>query len=215
MSIPPNIPVAPPPMPSQNKQIAQTNKISFIKRHKLMISILAAILGWFLFIAVSSNQSAQLQSLSQEVSGYKAELSTLQVKAAKADEILAYTPVIVIVTPTSTSTPLYTPTITLTPTITPLPTKTPIPTNTPRPSATPDPLKFPKGDGNYLVGVDIAPGVWCSTGTEDDCYWTINTMTGNIIDNYFGMSGGTAYISPTAFSVMFEGCGIWEFYAEP
>jgi hypothetical protein len=71
------------------------------------------------------------------------------------------TPKIVIVTATYTATPLYTPTITNTP----LPTRTPVPTI--------DPLKKNKSAGIYLVNVDIAPGVWRSNGTQDNCYWKI------------------------------------------
>jgi hypothetical protein len=197
-------------------QVVEPNQIfAFIKKHKLALSICAAILGWFLLIVVSFGQAKQLKTVSVDATAAKIELSTLQQKAAKADEILAYTPVVMVVTQTLTSTPIYTPTITLTPTKTLYPTKTPIPTNTPRPTATPDPLKFPKFDGNYLVGVDIAPGVWRSDGSQDDCYWETSTMTGDIVDNYFGRAGGTAYINPSAFAVHFEDCGTWTFYAKP
>lgn len=104
-----------------------------------------------------------------------------------------------IVTPTFTSTPAFTATITNTPTITL--TQTP----------TADPLKASRGNGFYLVGVDIAPGVWRSMGTADDCYWEIDTRTGDIIDNHFGMAGGTMYIPANAFQVQLEDCGTWVF----
>ena len=107
------------------------------------------------------------------------------------------TPVIKIVTATSTATPVYTPTNTLPPTATA--------TTTP----TADPLKRSRGDGIYLVGIEIAPGVWDSNGTGDSCYWEVTTATGDIINNHFGLAGGTAYISATAFQVMFERCGTW------
>ena len=100
-------------------------------------------------------------------------------------------------TPTFTSTPEYTPTITNTP------------TNTATLTPTLDPLKAKRGNGIYLVGVDIAPGVWRSDGTGDSCYWEISTAQGKIINNHFGLSGGTAYVSPTAFQVMFKKCGYW------
>jgi len=107
---------------------------------------------------------------------------------------------VVIVTPTYTATPLFTPTNTLTPTQT-------IP-----PTPTPDPLKTIKGPGYYLVGKDIASGVWRSNGTGNDCYWEIDTLTGDIINNHFGLAGGTMYIPPTAFQVRMEaGCGNWAF----
>lgn len=108
---------------------------------------------------------------------------------------------IVIVTPTFTATPLFTPTI----------TNTPLP-----PTATPDLLKAPKSDGFYLINVDIAPGVWRSTGTASgSCYWSVTTATGDIIDNHFGDPGGTAYIAPNGFQVEFNGCGTWEWLQGP
>ena len=107
------------------------------------------------------------------------------------------TPVIKIVTATYTATPIYTPTNTLPPTATA--TLTP----------TADPLKQSRGDGIYLVGVEIAPGVWDSNGTGDSCYWEVSTASGDIINNHFGLAGGTAYIPPTAFQVMFQDCGTW------
>jgi hypothetical protein len=111
---------------------------------------------------------------------------------------------IVIVTETKTATPLHTPTITDTPTAT-LP-----------PTATEDPLQADKHQGIYLVGVDIAPGVWRSTGSGDDCYWEITRMNGSIINNHYGMAGGTMYIAPSAFQVSMEyDCGDWTFLQGP
>lgn len=108
-----------------------------------------------------------------------------------------YTPDIKIVTATFTPTPVFTPTITSTP------------TNTATVTPTMDYLKETRGDGIYLVGIEIAPGVWDSDGTNDDCYWETSTATGDIIDNHFGLAGGTAYIPSTAFQVTFERCGNW------
>ncbi len=102
-----------------------------------------------------------------------------------------------IVTPIFTFTPVNTATITNTPT------------------ATIDPLKQLKGPGFYLVNVDIAPGVWRSTGTGSECYWEVTTKTGDIIANHFGQSGGTAYIPPDAFQVNFQKCGTWEYLSPP
>lgn len=114
--------------------------------------------------------------------------------------IPTYTPKIKIVTLTFTITPKYTPTITETPTVTP--TKT----------STPNPLTKDKGPGYYLVGVEIASGVWRSLGTADDCYWSINSKTGDIINNHFGMAGGTMYIPASAFEVRLEAeCGMWTY----
>jgi len=127
---------------------------------------------------------------------------------------------IVEVPPTLTSTPLFTSTITLTPTITNTPTQTPTFTITPNATQTADArvqesLKHDKGNGFFLVNIDIAPGVWRSNGSGDSCYWATTTKTGSIIDNHFGMSGGTAYISPSAFQVEFKDCGTWTFLSPP
>lgn len=122
--------------------------------------------------------------------------------------------VVVEVTQTYTPTPLYTPTITNTPTETPPPTDTPNVAMTATEKAMAA-LRSPKGDGFYLVNVDIAPGVWRSGGDGDHCYWSVTRANGDIIDNDFGMAGGTAYIPPTAFQVEFENCGRWTFISPP
>jgi hypothetical protein len=121
---------------------------------------------------------------------------------------------IVMVTQTYTPTPLYTPTITSTPTNTFTPTNTPNATQTAEALHLAN-LREDKGDGFYLVNIDIAPGIWRSTGTGDRCYWEITTSSGDIIDNHYGMAGGTAYISSTAFQVMFQDCGTWVFLSPP
>ncbi|NMC55004.1 MAG: hypothetical protein GYA48_15360 [Chloroflexi bacterium] len=103
----------------------------------------------------------------------------------------------VIVTPTETPTPEYTPTITATAT------------------STLNPLQTNKGPGFYLVGIDIAPGIWRSQGASDGCYWSINTKTGDIIKNHFGMAGGTMYINPSAFQVELNAdCGEWVYLGQ-
>lgn len=107
------------------------------------------------------------------------------------------TPVFKLVTATFTATPKLSPTITNTPTVTL--------TNT----ATLDPLKQSHRDGFYLIGVDIAPGVWRSDGSQDDCYWAVTRADGDIIDNHFGMAGGTAFLPSSGFQVQFEDCGTW------
>jgi hypothetical protein len=116
--------------------------------------------------------------------------------------VYTQTPWVIIVTPTATQTPNYTPTM----------TATPAPTDPP--TNTPDPLYGPHEPGIYLVNIDIGPGIWRSDPNtkSDDCYWVITDPKGEIIDNHFGMSGGTMYISPNAFQVEMESaCGIWTF----
>ena len=102
-----------------------------------------------------------------------------------------------------TNTPLYTPTI----------TNTPLPTNTRPP--TPDPLQKPRGDGIYLINVNIAAGVWKNNGTGDTCYWEVTSKTGELVSNHFGQAGGTAYLPPNGFQIEFERCGTWEFMSLP
>jgi len=103
-----------------------------------------------------------------------------------------------------------------TPTITPTPTNTGTPTATPNTTQTAQAkLREDKEDGFYLVNVDIAPGVWRSTGSGDNCYWATTAKTGDIIDNHFGLAGGTAFISPNTFQVEFNGCGTWVFVSAP
>ncbi|HPH98135.1 MAG TPA: hypothetical protein PKW33_19775 [Anaerolineaceae bacterium] len=110
------------------------------------------------------------------------------------------TPHVVIVTETATPTPLYTATI------------TPTPTQTPLPSPTLDPLTEDKAPGVYLVNVDIAPGLWRNNGVTENCYWQRSSKTGGIIDNYFGLGGGTIFIAATDFQVeLHVECGTWTY----
>ena len=113
------------------------------------------------------------------------------------------TPIIKVVTATHTATPLFTATNTGTPTAT-LP-----------PTETPDLLKRSRGPGFYLIGVEVAPGVWRNNGNSDSCYWSVTTSTGAIINNHFGMAGGTAYLPARGFQVEFgEDCGTWEWLSK-
>lgn len=82
-------------------------------------------------------------------------------------------------------------------------------------TSTPATLKDAKNNGFHLVNVEIAPGVWLSHGKQNDCYWATTTKSGDIINNHFGMAGGTAYIAPNAFQVEFNGCGVWTYVGPP
>jgi hypothetical protein len=114
------------------------------------------------------------------------------------------TPRIVVVTATPTQTPEFTPTITLTPSDTPLPT------------ATTDPRFTRKPAGFYLIGEEIAPGIWRSRGDGESCYWSITTRVGEIMENFYGMAGGTVFIPPEGFQVELQrGCGDWEYIGPP
>jgi hypothetical protein len=110
------------------------------------------------------------------------------------------------VTPASTSTPVFTATESLTPTLTSIPT------------ATRDPLSSDKGPGIYLVGVDIAPGLWRSTPgiSDDSCYWEVTSRTGDLQKNNLGASGMTMYLARSDFQVtMKPACGTWTYLGPP
>jgi len=104
-------------------------------------------------------------------------------------------------------------------TFTPVPTYTPLPTLEPifvTATFTPVPdLQTEKTAGFYLVNIDIAPGIWRNDGVSEDCYWSVTTMTGDIIANHFGMGGGTMYIPPNGYQVELDAeCGSWV-YLQP
>lgn len=68
-----------------------------------------------------------------------------------------------------------------------------------------------KGDGFYTVNVEIAPGRWQSTGSGSDCYWSRLSGTQDILDNHFGLAGGTVYVRESDYEILFEDCGTWEY----
>jgi hypothetical protein len=90
------------------------------------------------------------------------------------------------------------------------PSETPTPTETLEPSLTAD-----RGDGYFLIGQEIAAGIWRNDGTGTDCTWETTTKTGRVIDTYTGLGGGTAYIAEGTFQVRFEGCGTWTYLGPP
>lgn len=119
-------------------------------------------------------------------------------------------------------TPTHTPTPSSTPTITPTPSNTPTSTPSSTPTATPNLaqtatiqaygyLAAPKTDGFFTVGSEILAGKWRSTGLYDGCYWARLDANQNIINNHFGMAGGTVNIRPTDYEVEFNDCGVWEY----
>lgn len=73
----------------------------------------------------------------------------------------------------------------------------------------PEKQAAPKPDGFYLVGVDIAPGVWRSTGQGGSCYWARNNLTQDLIDNDLGFAGGAVTIQPSDVEFYTRGCGNW------
>lgn len=110
-------------------------------------------------------------------------------------------------------------TLTMTPTQTASPTFTTTFTNTPTltwtPTITPNPLNLPRGDGYYLIYIEIAPGIWRNDSTDQHCYWETTSRTGTIINSYFGPGGGTADISPGSYAFQSRRCGTWTFLKNP
>lgn len=67
-----------------------------------------------------------------------------------------------------------------------------------------------KEDGFYLVNVDIGPGLWRSLGSGDRCYWERLNSNNDILDNHFGLAGGTVRIFASDFQFHTEDCGTWQ-----
>ena len=72
-------------------------------------------------------------------------------------------------------------------------------------------LESDKTDGFYLVGSEIAPGNWRSDKGYSDCYWEITDANSNIIQNFFGDSGGVMHIPSSAYQVQLKDCGTFTF----
>lgn len=66
-------------------------------------------------------------------------------------------------------------------------------------------------DGSYLINKEIAAGTWRNDGAATDCYWAVTTRSGEIVSNYFGVSGGTAFIPALGFQFQTQDCGNWTF----
>jgi hypothetical protein len=123
------------------------------------------------------------------------------------------------------------------PTYTPYPTYTPLPTlqalvitatSSPTPrvdvgatqaaataqgTSTPLPpsLTEPKEDGFFIVGEEIAPGVWRSSPGLEGCHWARYNASNNLLGEYEGISGGVIRIRDTDYIVMLDGCGTWTY----
>lgn len=137
-------------------------------------------------------------------------------------------------TATVTLYPTHTPFATYTkfPTHTPYPTYTALPSLTPNATYTaqptpepqvvwqivtatddPDVLKADKKDGFYLVGIDIAPGIWTirTDASFTKCYWKLTDRRNQIIRNYLGTAGGSIFIDDTMLQLEIQNCGTIEF----
>ncbi len=192
-----------------------------MKKLAMPIAIVAlvavvAFLGILNSKRVAAIQSWQYNASTQSarIDAGKIEIATLQVQeqsligtqsilatqlALKTVQVIQT--VIVPVTVTPTPSPEFTATI------------TPIPSPTLRPTATRSPLEEDKSPGIYLVGVDIAAGLWRSQATgSSDCYWKVSTRTGDIMRNFYGPAGGTMYIPTSGFQVQMDAeCGTWTY----
>jgi hypothetical protein len=71
------------------------------------------------------------------------------------------------------------------------------------------------GDGTYIVGTDIAPGLWVNNDSSQGCYAEIlsgfSGELSDIIDNEFSYDILWAWISPSAVGFRAERCGAWTF----
>jgi hypothetical protein len=91
------------------------------------------------------------------------------------------------------------------------PTETFTPTATLAPSATPKPTvditKADRGDGSYLVGTEIAAGIWRSSGgsPNDECWLTIKTLSGDLVDITGQLPGATIRILSGQYIVYIGG----------
>lgn len=70
------------------------------------------------------------------------------------------------------------------------------------------------GDGTYLVGIDIAPGVWRNSDSSAGCYWErlkgfSGSVLKDVIDNEFTYSEQIVTISPSDKGFSASRCGVW------
>lgn len=72
----------------------------------------------------------------------------------------------------------------------------------------------------YLVGVDIAAGVWraipASPQLKRDrfCYWARRKYDGIVLGSHYGPEAGEVLIRPGDYEVEFDGCGVWVYMGE-
>jgi hypothetical protein len=91
--------------------------------------------------------------------------------------------------------------------LTPSPAPTLPETSTQSPSLGPE---EPHQDGIYIVGAEIAPGIWHSISTDQNfCYWARRKYDGIILASYIGLPGIDIRILETDYEVELDGCGMW------
>ena len=68
-------------------------------------------------------------------------------------------------------------------------------------------MQEPKDDGFYLIGVEIAPGVWETENGRDSCYWALLDDNQETLKNHFGPSGGTINLTENNYELEIKNCG--------
>lgn len=68
-------------------------------------------------------------------------------------------------------------------------------------------MQEPKGDGYYLIGVEIASGVWETANGSDSCYWALLDNNQETLKNHFGPSGGTINLAGNYYELEIKNCG--------
>ena len=117
-------------------------------------------------------------------------------------------------TPTAAPTSTPTPTATATPAATPTgtPTTAPTPTATPTPTAPAEPLTS-FGDGEFRVGIDIAPGLYRAVAPSVDCEWSREVVPKNSRAGFgrIPVEGPLSIVEIAASDSSFvsSGCGGW------
>ena len=119
------------------------------------------------------------------------QLTTVEVTRLTTVEV---TRIVVVTATFSGPTETYTPTTTLAPTATPRPTI--------------DQTKADKIDGSYMVGTEIAAGIWRSGGglPNEKCWIQIKTLSGDLVDIAGDLPGGTIRI-PAGNNIVYIGGG--------
>lgn len=70
----------------------------------------------------------------------------------------------------------------------------------------------PHNDGTYLVGTEIAVGLWRSLSSEQRfCYWARRKYDGILLGSYYGLPGTEMRIYEIDYEVELDGCGTWIF----
>lgn len=116
-------------------------------------------------------------------------------------------------TSSSSVNPTFTPLASVSPNFAPTSTITTPPTRRQASHATYTAMRASKGDGTFLVGVEIAVGIWASSPSRtESCFWARRKANGVIFESYFGPPTETTIsIQPGDYEFETLGCGTWTF----